>query len=93
MTQGGLTPLRLVLSGVVLSSGLSSIASFLVFLSDDPRAADSVMFWMLGSVGGATWEKLWIPALVVAVLALGMLALHRWLDALAPARTRPPPWE
>ncbi|GLY15061.1 sugar ABC transporter substrate-binding protein [Kineosporia sp. NBRC 101677] len=83
MTQGGLTPLRLVLSGVVLSSGLSSIASFLVFLSDDPRAADSVMFWMLGSVGGATWEKLWIPALLVAVLALGMLALHRWLDALA----------
>ena len=81
--QGGLTPLRLVLSGVVLSSGLSAIASLLVFLSDDARAANSVMFWMLGSVGGATWEKLWIPAILVAVLAAGMLALHRWLDALA----------
>ncbi|MFI2271257.1 MULTISPECIES: FecCD family ABC transporter permease [Catenuloplanes] len=81
--QGGLTPLRLVLSGVVLSSGLSAIASLLVFLSDDARAANSVMFWMLGSVGGATWEKLWIPALLVVVLAAGMLAIHRWLDALA----------
>ncbi|WP_407937007.1 FecCD family ABC transporter permease [Kineosporia babensis] len=81
--QGGLTPLRLVLSGVVLSSGLSSVASFLVFLSGDPRAAQSVMFWMLGSVGGATWEKLWIPAFLVIVLAIGMLAIHRWLDALA----------
>jgi len=81
--QGGLTPLRLVLTGVVLSSGLSAIASFLVFLSDDPRAANSVMFWMLGSVGGATWIKLWIPALVVAVAALAMLAIHRWMDALA----------
>ena len=81
--QGGLTPLRLVLSGVVLSAGLSAVASLLVFLSDDPRAANSVMFWMLGSVGGATWEKLWIPAVVVVVLAAGLLAVHRWLDALA----------
>lgn len=81
--QGGLTPIRLVLSGVVLSSGLSAIASFLVFMSDDPRAADSVMFWMLGSVGGASWEKLWLPAALSLVLGLAMLALHRWLDALA----------
>lgn len=81
--QGGLTPIRLVLSGVVLSSGLSAIASFLVFMSDDPRAADSVMFWMLGSVGGASWEKLWLPAVLSLVLGLAMLALHRWLDALA----------
>jgi iron complex transport system permease protein len=83
MVQGGLTPLRLVLSGVVLSSGLSAVASLLVFLSDDARAADSVMFWMLGSVGGATWEKLGVPAVLVIALLLGMLALHRWLDALA----------
>ncbi|WP_211352553.1 FecCD family ABC transporter permease [Nocardioides albertanoniae] len=81
--QGGLTPIRLVLSGVVLSSGLSAIASFLVFASDDPRAANSVMFWMLGSVGGASWERLWVPAVVGLVVAVGMLAMHRWLDALA----------
>ncbi|SCL19888.1 FecCD family ABC transporter permease [Micromonospora inyonensis] len=81
--QGGLTPIRLVLSGVVLSSGFSAIASLLVFLSDDARAANSVMFWMLGSVGGATWEKLVIPAAFVVVLAAGLLVVHRWLDALA----------
>ncbi|MEU4565715.1 iron ABC transporter permease [Micromonospora sp. NPDC023956] len=81
--QGGLTPIRLVLSGVVLSSGFSAIASLLVFLSDDERAANSVMFWMLGSVGGATWEKLVIPAAFVVVLAAGLLVVHRWLDALA----------
>jgi iron complex transport system permease protein len=81
--QGGLTPLRLVLTGVVLSSGLSAIASFLVFLADDARAANSVLFWMLGSVGGATWEKLWAPAVLVVVLGAAMLSMHRWLDALA----------
>lgn len=81
--QGGLTPLRLVLTGVVLSSGLSAIASFLVFMADDARAANSVLFWMLGSVGGATWEKLWVPAVLVLLLAAAMMSMHRWLDALA----------
>ena len=59
MAQGGMTPLRLVLSGVVLSSAFSALASFLVFRSPDPRAAQSVLFWMLGSVAGATWDSLW----------------------------------
>lgn len=81
--QGGLTPLRLVLTGVVLSSGLSAIASFLVFIADDARAANSVLFWMLGSVGGATWEKVWVPAVLVLVMGVAMWSMHRWLDALA----------
>lgn len=83
MAQGGLTPLRLVLSGVVLSSAFSAVASFLVFLSEDPRAANSVMFWMLGSLSGATWATIVPPAVVVAAAAVAMLALHSWLDALA----------
>lgn len=81
--QGGLTPLRMVLSGVVLSSAFSSIASFMVFLSDDDRAANSVMFWMLGSVAGATWQRLILPAGALIVVGLGMMAIHNWLDALA----------
>lgn len=83
LAQGGLTPLRLVLSGVVLSSAFSAIASFLVFLSDDSRAANSVMFWMLGSLAGATWASIVPPAVVVALAAVLLLALHAWLDALA----------
>ena len=43
MAQGGLTPIRLVLAGVVLSSAFSAIASFLVFKGPDPRAAQSVL--------------------------------------------------
>ncbi|PIF02592.1 MAG: sugar ABC transporter substrate-binding protein [Propionibacterium sp.] len=81
--QGGLTPLRMVLAGVVMSAAFSSIASFMVFLSDDNRAANSVMFWMLGSVAGATWERLILPVIVVVIVSVGMLALSGWLDALA----------
>lgn len=81
--QGGLTPVRLVLTGVVLSSAFSAIASLMVFLSDDNRSANSVMFWMLGSVAGATWDKLLIPLLVLSIVAVLMVALHGWMDALA----------
>lgn len=83
MAQGGLTPLRLVLTGVVMSAAFSAIANFLIFLSDDPRSAQSVLFWMLGSVAGATWPTL-VPATVVMVVCVVVLvAVSGWLDALA----------
>jgi len=83
MMQGGLTPLRLVLTGTVLSSAFSSIASFLVFRSAEPQAAQSVLFWLLGSLSGATWEQLWLPAVTVTVAFLVLMAGSGWLDALA----------
>lgn len=81
--QGGLTPLRLVLAGVVMASAFNAIASFMVFFSDDNRAANSVMFWMLGSVSGATWERVLIPAAVLLIALISMLLISSWLDALA----------
>ncbi|WP_420714453.1 FecCD family ABC transporter permease [Rhodococcus sp. RDE2] len=83
MAQGGLTPLRLILTGVVMASAFSSISSFLVFLSDDRDAVRSVLHWTLGSVAGSMWEQI-LPALVVVLLSAAILfAIHSWLDALA----------
>lgn len=81
--QGGLTPLRLILSGVVLSSAFSAAASFLVFKGPDARAAQGVMFWMLGSVAGAEWKKIPLVAVVVALTLLALLVVHGKLDATA----------
>ena len=83
MAQGGLTPIRLVLSGVVLSSAFSAIASFLVFKSPDPRAAQSVLFWLLGSVSGAQWDRIPLSTGVVVICLILLLLASRWLDALA----------
>jgi iron complex transport system permease protein len=81
--QGGLTALRLILSGVVLSSAFMALSSLLVFTAADPHAADNVMFWMLGSVAGATWAKVQIAGVVVLATVVAMLAIHSWLDAYA----------
>ena len=83
MGQGGLTPLRLVLSGVVISAAFSAIANFMIFQSPYGQAAQGVMFWMLGSVAGATWSKLWIPSAIVAVTFALLMAVSSQLDALA----------
>ena len=83
MAQGGITPLRLVLTGVVMSAAFSSVSSFLVFFSADPRATQSVLFWLLGSLSGSVWQQI-LPSVIVVVLAIAiLLALHSWLDALA----------
>lgn len=81
--QGGLTPLRLVLTGTVLSSAFSSLASFLVFAAADPQATNSVLFWLLGSLSGANWVNVWIPLGVTVVAACAFWGLAGWLDALA----------
>lgn len=78
---GELDPLRLVLSGVVAGYVLSAITSFLVF-SGDTRAAQQVLFWLLGSFGGARWSTLAIPVVVLIVALVLLTVRARQLDAL-----------
>ena len=80
--QGGrLDPLRLVLTGVVVGYVASAITSFLVFRGD-PRAAQQVLFWLLGSFGRARWSMLAIPAIALVFGLVVLVIRSRPLDAL-----------
>lgn len=81
--QGGITPLRLILSGVVLSSAFSAVASLLVFRAPDSRAAQGVMFWMLGSVSGAQWNRVLLPVVVVILCGVILFLISTRMDALS----------
>ncbi|MFC4373047.1 FecCD family ABC transporter permease [Nocardia halotolerans] len=83
VAQGGLTPLRLVLTGTVLASAFAACSSYLVFRSTDPAAAQSVLFWLLGSLAGADWSTLGLPLTVVLASGAILVALAGWLDALS----------
>lgn len=83
MAQGGLTPLRLILTGVVMASAFSSVSSFLVFVSDDRDSVRSVLYWTLGSVAGTVWGQILPALLVVTACAAALFAIHSWLDALS----------
>lgn len=82
MAQGGLTPLRLVLTGTVLGSAFAALSSYLVYRSSDPAAAQSVLFWLLGSLAGADWTRIGLPLAVVVTAAIVLVAASGWLDAL-----------
>ncbi|MBF6127314.1 FecCD family ABC transporter permease [Nocardia brasiliensis] len=82
VAQGGLTPLRLVLTGTVLGSAFAALSSYLIFRRPDPAAAQSVLFWLLGSLAGADWTRIALPLSVVTLAGGVLLATGGWLDAL-----------
>ncbi len=77
----GLDPLRLVLTGVVAGYVLSALTSYLVFRGD-PRGAQQVLFWLLGSFGRARWSMLVVPAVVLVIVLVWLLIRARPMDAL-----------
>jgi len=78
----GLAPTQLILCGVVLSALFESVTSFLIFRGN-PQATQSVLFWLLGSFGLASWDQLPIPAAALAAAMIYLLAQARALNALA----------
>lgn len=79
---GGFGPLRLVLVGVAIGQFLSGFTSYLVLQAENERQTRSVLFWLMGSLGGASWTLLTLPAVAVPVAGLWALARARGLDAL-----------
>ncbi len=81
--RGGLSPLRLVLTGVAMSLGLQAVMSVIIYFAPDSEATAMVLYWTMGSFGAASWGAL---PVVAAVVLLGLAVLHRYgraLDVLA----------
>jgi iron complex transport system permease protein len=70
-----------LLGGLAIAALVNAGIGLLVFLADDRQLRD-ITFWMLGSLGGATWSKVLaiLPFLLATLLALPMMA--RGLDLL-----------
>ena len=57
---------KLILSGVAVSFIIMSGANMLIFLGD-PRATQTVVFWMLGGFGLAQWSQLVYPLVIFLI--------------------------
>ncbi|AJC60089.1 citrate-dependent iron (III) transporter [Streptomyces sp. 769] len=79
---GGFAPLRLVLAGVAIGQFLSGFTSYLVLQAGDEQQTRSVLFWLMGSLSGASWPLLVVPAVVVPAGLLWFQARARALNAL-----------
>lgn len=80
--QQQLTPLRLILAGVAVSYLFSAVTSYLVVRAHNAEQVQSVLFWLLGSLAGAKWAYVALPASVVGGGTVFLLAQTRGLNAL-----------
>jgi len=80
--QGRTSVATMLLAGIALGALAMALTGILVFLADDRQLRD-LTFWQLGSLAGATWQKITLvaPVIILALLATPFLA--RGLNALA----------
>lgn len=72
----GVTVQTVILLGIALVFTFNALLAFLQYLASE-QALQSVVFWTMGSLTKATWEKIWIT-LAVLVFAIPMFARHAW---------------
>ncbi len=80
-TGGRVSPTRLILAGVATAYVLTAITSLILFIGDE-RAIRSVLFWMLGTLSGAEWSFLGLPAAALVVGISILILKYRAMNAL-----------
>lgn len=80
--SGRITPSRLILAGVALAFLFQALYSYVLQKADSGRAAQAILFWLLGSLGGARWDVLAVPAVVLGAGLMVLLVQYRPLNAL-----------
>lgn len=79
---GRITPVKLVLSGMVVNLICSAFSSLMVYLTNDNNAVRSISEWTMGSLTGGKWSNLWLPTLIVLVLAAFFLCQCRIMNTM-----------
>ena len=77
---GGWTPLRLLLTGVVVAAGTSAVVSLMLALSDEVRLR-GMLFWLMGDLSLAPQSNVALGVALVAVAGGWLVARH--LDVMA----------
>lgn len=81
-TRAGRTSVAtMLLAGIALGALSGAMTGLLVFISDDQQLRD-LTFWLMGSLGGATWQRLSIAAPIILGAGFGALFLARGLNGL-----------
>ncbi|MDT9594951.1 iron chelate uptake ABC transporter family permease subunit [Nocardioides zeae] len=77
----GGSPDRLILAGVAGTQLFAALTSFVVLTSADPEKTRGVLFWLLGSLGGARWDDVVFVGAVVSLATALCWAGARVMDA------------
>ncbi|MDU7886107.1 MAG: iron ABC transporter permease [Clostridium perfringens] len=79
---GRITPFKMILAGMVISSICSSLTSLIIFLSKDNEGISTVNFWMMGSLAGAEWSNIVLPILISVIPLIYFFTQYRNLNLM-----------
>ncbi|MFC4249688.1 FecCD family ABC transporter permease [Natribaculum luteum] len=80
--NGGTSPVRLVLAGVIVGTVFSSLQTGLFFVADDLGVVQGALAWTTGSLASAGWPRVRIGLLVSVVTVVLTIVGARQLDVL-----------
>lgn len=81
-SRNGISPMRLILVGVAVSSMFSAFTNYIVYTAPDDAAIREATFWMLGGLGSAKWEDLPLLVLFLVPSFCTLYVLSRSLNAM-----------
>lgn len=79
--EGRTSVATMLLAGVALGAFSGALTGLLAYISDDRQLRD-LTFWSLGSLGGASWTKLYAVSAIVLPLLAALPLLARGLNGL-----------
>jgi iron complex transport system permease protein len=77
----GITPETMILAGIAIMYLFSAMTSFLQYVGESEEVHE-VVFWMMGSLGRSSWDKVGIIALVTVVCTLVLMYFSWDINAL-----------
>lgn len=73
---------RLILSGLAISTIFTALTDLIISLAKNASQVKSALFWTMGSLGGATWEVLPLPFIILCLVVFIVLGISKSLDLL-----------
>ena len=77
----GITPETMILAGIAIMYLFSALTSFLQYVGESEEVHE-VVFWMMGSLGRSSWDKVGIIALVTVACTLVLMYFSWDINAL-----------
>ena len=81
--SGSFGATRLILGGVAVSYLFSALTDFFIYRAAAGEQAKSILFWLLGSLGGARWGQLAAPAVILGAGFVALMLQARALNVLS----------
>jgi len=77
----GITPETMILAGIAIMYLFSAMTSFLQYVGEAEEVHE-VVFWMMGSLGRSSWDKVGIIALVTVICTIVLMYFSWDINAL-----------